>query len=208
MRTIVYVDAFNLYFGALKGTPCKWLNIVEMVRRHVKPHHQIVGLKYFSAKLNTRPGDPGAPARQELYFRALHTVPGTEIVLGHYLTKIVPMPLANPAPGQNPFVQVIKTEEKGSDVNLAVAMVHDGYCNLYDCAIVISGDSDLLASVRIVKNELRKVVGVLNPQQRPCRVLLKEATFYQHLRHNFVSASVFPDTLADKNGPFSKPQGW
>jgi hypothetical protein len=27
MRTNIYVDGFNLYFGALKGTPYKWLNI-------------------------------------------------------------------------------------------------------------------------------------------------------------------------------------
>ena len=32
MRTRVYVDGFNLYYGALKGTPFKWLNLVEPQR--------------------------------------------------------------------------------------------------------------------------------------------------------------------------------
>ena len=27
MRTRVYVDAFNLYYGALRGTPYKWLDL-------------------------------------------------------------------------------------------------------------------------------------------------------------------------------------
>jgi hypothetical protein len=31
------------------------------------------------------------------------------------------------------MVQVIKTEEKGSDVNLAVALLRDAYENLFDC---------------------------------------------------------------------------
>ena len=33
MRTRVYVDGFNLYYGALKGTPFKWLNPVDLARR-------------------------------------------------------------------------------------------------------------------------------------------------------------------------------
>ncbi len=32
MRTNVYVDAFNLYYGCLKGTPYRWLDLVSRVR--------------------------------------------------------------------------------------------------------------------------------------------------------------------------------
>ena len=31
-RTIVYIDGFNLYYRALKGTPDKWLDIEAMSR--------------------------------------------------------------------------------------------------------------------------------------------------------------------------------
>ena len=30
MRTRVYVDGFNLYYGALKGTSFKWLNLLAL----------------------------------------------------------------------------------------------------------------------------------------------------------------------------------
>lgn len=40
-------------------------------------------------------------------------------------------------------VSVLKTEEKGSDVNLAVDLLHDCVQGLYDCVVVISNDSDL-----------------------------------------------------------------
>ena len=33
MRTRVYVDGFNLYYGALKGSPFKWLDPVRLAAR-------------------------------------------------------------------------------------------------------------------------------------------------------------------------------
>jgi hypothetical protein len=35
MRTVVYVDGFNLYYGALRGTPFKWLDLYGLFREHV-----------------------------------------------------------------------------------------------------------------------------------------------------------------------------
>ena len=171
-------------------------------------HNKLIGIKYFTAKLNSRPNDPDAPARQAMYLRALGTLPNIEITLGHFLTKNVRMLLANPVPGQSPTVEVVKTEEKGSDVNLAVQLLHDAHLDRFDCAIVVSGDSDLLMPVKIVRNELKKVVGVLNPQRHPCRVLEANATFYKHLRPNRVAAAQFPDTLSDTRGTFTKPAAW
>lgn len=208
MRTIAYVDGFNLYFGALRKTPHRWLNLQRLVELHLMPRNQLVGIKYFTAKLNSRPNDPDAPARQATYLRALGTLPNIEITLGHFLTKNVRMLLANPAPGQPPTVEVVKTEEKGSDVNLAVQLLHDAHLDRFDCAVIVSGDSDLLMPVKIVRDELKKVVGVLNPQRHPCAVLKTNATFYKHLRPNFIAAAQFPDTLADSRGTFTKPAAW
>lgn len=33
MATIVYVDGFNLYYGALRGSPYKWLDLEALSRR-------------------------------------------------------------------------------------------------------------------------------------------------------------------------------
>ncbi len=112
MRTIAYVDGFNLYFGALRKTPYRWLDLRRMIELHLKPQNRLVGIKYFTAKLNQRPADPDAPARQEMYLRALATLPNLEITLGHFLTKNVRMLLANPAPGQPLTAEVVKTEKR------------------------------------------------------------------------------------------------
>ena len=41
MQTRVYVDGFNLYYGALKGTKFKWLNLVELARHVLPADHTI-----------------------------------------------------------------------------------------------------------------------------------------------------------------------
>lgn len=172
------------------------------------PGHTITRIKYFTALVSARPNDPQQPVRHETYLRALRTLPHAEIVLGHYLTHTVTMPVANPATGTPKFIKVLKTEEKGSDVNLAVSLVHDAHRNLFDAAVVISNDSDLAGAVRIVRSELKKVVGVLNPQQRASRTLAKEATFRKQIHQGVLGASQFNNPLTDANGTFHKPATW
>lgn len=207
MKTYVYVDAFNLYFGCVKGTAYKWLDIARLCALML-PNHRIERIKYFTARIGSRAHDPDAPRRQEIYLRALRTIPNLEIFYGHFLTHPVLMRLANPQPNQKAFVWVIKTDEKGSDVNLATHLLSDAYNRRFECAVIVSGDSDLLAPVRLVMNELKLPVGVLNPQKRPCRVLANQATFYKHIRAGVLAQSQFPATLTDGRGTFSKPSSW
>jgi uncharacterized LabA/DUF88 family protein len=208
MRTVVYVDGFNLYYGAVKGTPFKWLNILRLCQL-LLPKNQIVQLKYFTAAVTGRAKDPGQPNRQRLYLRALQTSPGLEIIYGHFLEHAVMMPVASPAAGAPKYVSVIKTEEKGSDVNIAAHMINDGYQGRYQVAILVSNDSDLVEPVWLVRNELKLPVGVLNPFiHSPSYELRKFATFVKPIRKGVLSACQFPPTLTDSSGTFHKPPTW
>ncbi len=159
MKTIVYVDGFNLYYGSLKNTPYKWLNIHRMCEL-LLPKNKIIGIKYFTAKIFSRGNDPHKHIRQQVYWRALKTIPILEIIEGHYSEHPKWMRLVNPLPGQPRFANVIKTEEKGSDVNLAVHLLHDVYQMKYELAVFITNDSDLLAAIEIVQNDLGLKVGI------------------------------------------------
>ena len=204
----VYVDGFNLYYGAVKGTAYKWLDIQKMVQL-ILPKNQILKIKYFTALVNARPQDPDQPIRQQMYLRALRTIPNLEIIRGHFLSHTVWMTLANPSPGQNPYVEVIKTEEKGSDVNIATHLLYDGVKNAYGVAILISNDSDLVEPINIVKKDLHMAVIVLNPNLvYPSQELKKSATFVKDIRQGVLAASQFPNTMQDKNGTFTKPASW
>lgn len=207
MRTILYVDGFNLYYGALRGTPWKWLDIRALAARLLRPENSLVGIKYFTALVDARPNDPQKPVRQQIYLRALRTL-HAQIVEGHYLTHTVWMRLATPSPDQTPFVQVIKTEEKGSDVNIASHLLLDAARDYMDCAVLLTGDSDLTTPVCMAIHEFGKLVGVLNPQKQPCHTLQASATFYKHIRPSALAASQFPPSLSDANGSFSKPSSW
>ena len=63
MRTYVYVDGFNLFYGALKGTRYRWLDPKKLVERLLKPVHEIERIKYFTARVSALPGNSHAPIR-------------------------------------------------------------------------------------------------------------------------------------------------
>ena len=71
MRTYVYVDGFNLYYGALKGTAWKWLDLPALFAAVLQPHHDILAVKYFTARVSGTPADQSKPQRQDVYLRAL-----------------------------------------------------------------------------------------------------------------------------------------
>jgi hypothetical protein len=59
VRTNVYVDAFNLYYGSLKGTPYRWLNLEALLRRLLIAGNQLQKIKYCTAPSCVRPGTGG-----------------------------------------------------------------------------------------------------------------------------------------------------
>ncbi len=106
------------------------------------------------------------------------------------------------------MLEVIKTEEKGSDVNLATLLVAHAYQDRYEAAIVLSNDSDLVLPTRIVREELRLAVGILNPHKRFSAELSNGAAFRRSLREGVLAAAQFPDELTDAHGVVRKPGRW
>ena len=101
VRTRVYVDGFNLYYGALKGTPFKWLDPVRLAALLLPREYAIDRLRYFTARVSGKL-DSRAPARQQNYLKALSTLPEVDIHYGRFLAKTAWRPLANlPVAGKN-----------------------------------------------------------------------------------------------------------
>jgi hypothetical protein len=209
-RTNVYVDGFNLYYGCLKGTRYRWLDLEALCAR-LLPRHQINRLRYFTARVSARPNKPHDPVHQGAYLRALGTLPRVSIHLGHFLTKPARMPLAKPLPGGPLFAEVLRTEEKGSDVNLATYLVADAFRRDAEAFVIISNDSDLTEPMRIVRHELGMAVGILNPHpphKRSHALLSCKPTFFKQIRSGALAASQFPSTLTDSAGTIRRPDGW
>ena len=207
MRTFVYVDGFNLYYGALKGTPWKWLDLPALLATVLQLHHDILTVKYFMARVSGTPADPSKPQRQDVYIRALRRYRSeVEVYFGHFLSHKVRAPLAQPTGGQR-TAEVIRTEEKGSDVNLAVHLLNDGWLDAYDCAVVVSNDSDIAEAMRLVREHHGKRIGLVTPGTgRPSRQLMAHADFSRHIRPNALRRSQLPDPIPGTN--IRKPARW
>ena len=209
-RTVVYIDSFNLYYGCLKHTPYRWLNIEQMCTL-LLPDHQILAIKYYTARIKPPADDPDKAVRQEVYLRALATLPLVTMTFGQYLSHVIKRPLATPPATGSALVDIINNEEKGSDVNIATHMVLDAAKNAYDVAVLVSNDSDLQEPLRVVRQEFGKPVGILCPLNRDrkaSRELSRYATFTKRIRANVLKASQFPTSLTDNRGTIHQPEKW
>ena len=238
MRTAVYIDGFNLYYAALKGSPFKWLDISSFCRAVLPDNADICRIKYFTARVSNRSQRDNKAGKQSIYLKALQAnSPELEIVYGHFSVHANAARMVTPGdqldtqdivsrgkhisgvnrqifnerkqwkrdPG--PPVHVIKTEEKGSDVNLAVHMVNDAWSDDYDCLAVISNDSDLAEAMRIVRHERNKKVALIAmPGRRVAHKLKTQATFIRTAQHvNFVKNQL-PTTIPGT--AYRKPIDW
>jgi len=127
---------------------------------------------------------------------------------GHYLSHVTRMPLAHPRLGRARTVEVVKTEEKGSDVNLATYLLLDGFKRDCDVAVVISNDSDLKLPIEVAQHELGLRVGVVNPHPPARRSRALQPTFFKQVRSSALAACQFPPVLADARGEIRKPTRW
>ncbi|MDE2188427.1 MAG: NYN domain-containing protein [Patescibacteria group bacterium] len=205
MKLHVYVDGFNLYYGCLKDTPYRWLDVLKMCTLRF-PQDEIVRIKYFTAPIKIRMSekDPDRPNRQQIYLRALRTIPNLDIIEGVFLSHKVSMKLAR----GDGYALVIKNEEKGTDVNIASYLVHDAHHTLFKKAVVISNDSDLVTPIKIVTKEIGLPVTIVSPFDRNSIQLKDVATDVKHIRKGLLKVSQFNEKLNDATGEFSIPEKW
>jgi hypothetical protein len=126
-RANVYVDGLNLYRRALAGTSYKWLDLQRLVELQL-PQVEVGAIRYFTALLRSVPHDLSGPQEQQHYLRALRTNPKVVIHLGDFRADVRHMPVhpwRYDESGRPITAKVRKTEEKGSDVNLATHLILD-----------------------------------------------------------------------------------
>jgi uncharacterized LabA/DUF88 family protein len=216
MRTVVYVDGFNLYYRALRKTKHKWLNLQALCEAALPKSCNIVAINYYTARVSGS-RNPASPKDQNAYLKALGTLPALHIHFGNFQVTDAWMPLVQPLrfwpPGLTPFpvpdsVCVAKTEEKGSDVNLGAHLVRDAFMGVFDHAVIVTNDTDLKEPLRLVVEEVRLPATLLTPVGDPAVTLKKLATDVRHLGP-YLGVSQFPDPVIGRDGkPIAKPVDW
>jgi len=211
-KTIIYVDGFNLYYGSLRKSPYKWLDLKSLFEKLLGKYHAIIEIKYFTARISPRHNNDESPKRQKIYLQAIQKhIPELKIYYGHYLNSKVKAKVCKPLlTGTSQYVEVYKTEEKGSDVNLALHILNDAWLNKYDCAILVSNDSDIAQALRFVTEDHKKEIGLIVPGdekiRRASKELQKYAHFIKRIRTGVLTDSQLPNPIP--NTIFYKPKEW
>lgn len=101
-------------------------------------------------------------------------------------------------------------EEKMTDVNIAIQLLSDAFDDLYDAALVISGDSDLTTPIRSIRQRFpeKRVIAAF-PPRRHSSELKRWATGFVSIGEDKLRASQLPDNLAKPDGfVLSRPATW
>lgn len=126
MRTYVYIDGFNLYRGALKDTPYRWLDLKRLMVKVLPRQADIQAIKYFTAAVHNTLENPSIATRQDIYLRAVTTyIPELHLYKGRFKLKKRKLPLVNPPNETTTLAYVRSYEEKRTDVNIGVHLLND-----------------------------------------------------------------------------------
>lgn len=218
MRTVVFVDGYNLYYGVLRNTKLKWLDLYKLFAQHVlAPDCELLEVRYYTSPVLGRMCDSAqSPQRQRQYLQVLrHGLTGkVEVIEG----KIVPsspfLRLKQPIP-QAPevtLVQVHDFTEKKTDVNLAADLICGAWEGSFDQAVLCSNDSDLEAALSSVRRCLPRVrLGLVAPVPKGdarhlSKDLARQAHWSKTLSLTHIEQSQFPPHILGTR--HCKPDAW
>jgi uncharacterized LabA/DUF88 family protein len=206
-RVAFFIDGFNLYHALHHAPPpykhrefrkYKWLDLAKLCRILIPRKCTVAKIYYFT----TYPTwDTKKVSRHQMYVRALQTTP-VEIVLGRFKKKEISCPLC-----KGTFEAPI---EKQTDVNIAIKLVQAGLNDLFDTAVIISGDTDLVPAVQGVQQLFpTKQIGFVFPMGRTSNEIRQIANFTMRLSERHVSTCQFPDKIQLSGGvTIERPDNW
>ena len=211
-RVISYIDGFNLFYGMCDKAKIlhngaqinqhwskySWLDLCKFSESLLRPGQQLIHTKYFTSRIK---GRPASQQRQSTYLDALETLPNLSIYYGVFQ----PDQRNCPSCGRTDYPQ----QEKKTDANIATQMIHDAILRNFDVAILVSGDSDQVPTVEMVKRVFKRKVIVAFPPQRFSAQLQQVATGSFRVGDSKFSGNILPPTIQLPSGAILNcPKEW
>lgn len=235
LRTRIYVDGYNFYYGCLRGTPHKWLDLLPLFEKHILPSALVKdgdghirqstllpspSIKFFTAKIiesvARAPDSVSSQARYHTALRKLHDG-RIELIEGYYAVnkmkvKIVDAEAPDRAPRECQEIQAWKVEEKQSDVKLALQAYHDAITGQIDHAVIVTNDTDIAPALEMIRAHTNVLIGVVVPttdHTRPPNTDLVKLAHWtrRHINSNELAACQLPRVIQGKR-PTTKPESW
>lgn len=234
LRTRIYIDGYNLYYGCLKGTAYKWLDLLALFERQVLPSilfersglvatSQLlpVSIKYFTADILMRAAkSPDSVSSQSRYHTALkrHLGDRIEIIKGYYSMTESKAKAIDPSnksvdPKDCNETLVWKLEEKQTDVNLALHLYHDAFAGEVDHVIVVTNDTDIAPALKMIRDNTDVSIGLVVPTRDNARMpntVLKDQAHWtrRSLTDMELANSQLPRVIPGRRRATIKPDSW
>ena len=200
-KIVFYIDGFNLYYG-IKNTfkgKYKWLDIVALAKSFLKDNMKLERVKYFTSIVK---GDKEATDRQKkIYLQALEKNTQLSIYYGKFSKKKKVCSKCG--------YHMSSYEEKRTDVNIACEILKDFYERQTDYFYLMTGDSDLISPVKIIKdkNDFIKVIFPPKRVSKEMNQILKKECFY--INEARLKKYQLPNEITFTNGKtIFKPSEW
>ncbi len=229
MKTICYVDGYNLFYGCLKHSDYKWLDLVHLIEQQIlhsqSPQSKFIEVKFFTANIRAKLASRGSLAEksQRDYHRALERLYPNKIKIinGYYSTpkKEWMFDYVKP-PNKEQRVPVWRMEEKQTDVNIAIEAYRDAAKGNAEHQVFISNDSDLEPALKAIREDFSDIqIGLIMPvrynnqsgntKPHDNKRLSKHAHWTRrYIKEDELSASQLPDKVSTKKKPIIKPEYW
>lgn len=214
LRTRVYVDGYNLYYGCVRKTAYKWLDICALAAQILATIRLDVdgapatfdldplAIKYFTAAIlkNFARHEDSVPS-QAAYHQALrgHLGPAVSLIEGYFAAE--PARAHRHIKGRPArdceLVDIWKLVEKQSDVALALHAYSDALRGEVDHVVLVTNDTDVVPCLDLIRAHTAVKIGLIVPtrdRQRPVNGDLSS-------RVNWVREHVLDDELASSQMP-------
>lgn len=219
MRTIVYVDGYNLYYGLLRKSPNKWLDLYSLFQNHVLDRADVLEVRYYTAPIKEKMSDDSAsPQRQRIYLQALRKTPPCKVTIieGRIEHSTPYRRLLKPIVGMPDTVQVSSFTEKKTDVNLATDMLCAAWLNHCEQIVLCSNDSDLEGALARIREHLPNIrIGLVAPinahgdtSRKINNDLKKHAHWSKVLSPVHLQNAQLPHIINAHPKRITKPQDW
>ncbi|MFV0455062.1 MAG: antitoxin Xre/MbcA/ParS toxin-binding domain-containing protein [Pseudomonas sp.] len=235
LRTRVYIDGYNFYYGCLRRTPYKWLDLLPLFEQYILPSVLVTddagqprrscllpspSIKFFTAKIIetvARAVDSvSSQARYHTALRKLHNG-RIELIEGYYAVnkmkvKIVDAEDPDRPPRECQEIQAWKVEEKQSDVSLALQAYHDSITGQIDHAVIVTNDTDIAPALEMIRAHTDVTIGLVVPTRdhtrQPNTDLVKHAHWCRtHITDLELASSQLPRVVPGRQ-PTVKPESW
>lgn len=146
-RVAIFIDGSNLYHN-LKRYDIK--TTFEEIIKKVETKREIIDIFYYTALLD-KSINKQKYSKHKKFLDKIKKIPNFNVILCN-LRKVI---LED---GSADFTI------KGDDIYLATDLIKGAYEDLYDFAIIVSGDADFIPAIKLVQNKGKKVINAFFPK--------------------------------------------